>query len=75
MLGLICRAFRIEYKIRLQDIDPETNVKTLSGFECGVNNSLKYFNLYLKYALENNLQSQFAKCIADGINRLDKEGI
>lgn len=74
MLGLMCRDFRMKYRIKLKDIDPSANLKTISGFECGVNNSLKYFDQYLKYALENNLQSEFAKCISDGINRLNKEG-
>ena len=55
MLGEVCRQFRIANHIKLREIEGNPNIKTLSGFEMGVNLSSKHFVKYLRYALDHNL--------------------
>ena len=55
MLGEVCRQFRIANHIKLREIEGNPNIKTLSGFEMGVNLSSKHFVKYLCYALDHNL--------------------
>ena len=55
MLGEVCRQFRIANHIKLREIEGNPNIKTLSGFEMGVNLSSKHFVKYLRYALNHNL--------------------
>ncbi|MCS5736992.1 hypothetical protein [Herbiconiux daphne] len=73
MLGEICRQFRIANHIKLREIEGNPNIKTLSGFEMGVNLSSKHFVKYLRYALEHNLLNDLNTRIAEGlINGEDK---
>ena len=73
MLGEICRSFRIANRIKLWEIEGNANIKTLSGFEMGVNLSSKHFVKYLRYALEHNLLNDLNTRIAEGlINGDDK---
>lgn len=73
MLGEICRSFRIANRIKLREIEGNANIKTLSGFEMGVNLSSKHFVKYLRYALEHNLLNDLNTRIAEGlINGDDK---
>ena len=73
MLGEICRQFRIANHIKLREIEGNPNIKTLSGFECGVNLSSKHFVKYLRYALEHNLLNDLNTRIAEAlINGEDK---
>ena len=73
MLGEICRAFRIANHIKLREIEGNANIKTLSGFEMGVNLSSKHFVKYLRYALNHNLLNDLNTRIADAlINGEDK---
>ena len=73
MLGEVCRQFRIANHIKLREIEGNPNIKTLSGFEMGVNLSSKHFVKYLRYALEHNLLNDLNTRIAEGlINGEDK---
>ena len=73
MLGEVCRSFRIANRIKLREIEGNANIKTLSGFEMGVNLSSKHFVKYLRYALEHNLLNDLNTRIAEGlINGEDK---
>ena len=73
MLGEICRQFRIANHIKLREIEGNPNIKTLSGFEMGVNLSSKHFVKYLRYALNHNLLNDLNTRIADAlINGDDK---
>ena len=73
MLGEICRQFRIANHIKLREIEGNPNIKTLSGFEMGVNLSSKHFVKYLRYALEHNLLNDLNTRIAEAlINGEDK---
>lgn len=73
MLGEICRSFRIANRIKLREIEGNANIKTLSGFEMGVNLSSKHFVKYLRYALEHNLLNDLNTRIAEAlINGEDK---
>ena len=73
MLGEICRSFRIANHIKLREIEGNANIKTLSGFEMGVNLSSKHFVKYLRYALNHNLLNDLNTRIADAlINGEDK---
>lgn len=67
MLGEICRQFRIANHIKLREIEGNPNIKTLSGFECGVNLSSKHFVKYLRYALEHNLFNDLNTRIAESL--------
>ena len=73
MLGEICRSFRIANHIKLREIEGNANIKTLSGFEMGVNLSSKHFVKYLRYALNHNLLNDLNTRIAEAlINGEDK---
>lgn len=73
MLGEICRSFRIANHIKLREIEGNANIKTLSGFEMGVNLSSKHFVKYLRYALNHNLLNDLNTRIAEAlINGDDK---
>ena len=73
MLGEVCRSFRIANRIKLRKIEGNANIKTLSGFEMGVNLSSKHFVKYLRYALEHNLLNDLNTRIAEAlINGEDK---
>ena len=73
MLGEVCRQFRIANHIKLREIEGNANIKTLSGFEMGVNLSSKHFVKYLRYALNHNLLNDLNNRIADAlINGEDK---
>ena len=73
MLGEICRSFRIANRIKLREIEGNPNIKTLSGFEMGVNLSSKHFVKYLRYALNHNLLNDLNTRIAEAlINVEDK---
>ena len=73
MLGEICRSFRIANRIKLREIEGNANIKTLSGFEMGVNLSSKHFVKYLRYALNHNLLNDLNNRIAEAlINGDDK---
>ena len=73
MLGEICRQFRIANHIKLREIEGNPNIKTLSGFEMGVNLSSKHFIKYLRYALNHNLLNDLNTRIAEAlINGEDK---
>ena len=73
MLGEVCRQFRIANHIKLREIEGNANIKTLSGFEMGVNLSSKHFVKYLRYALEHNLLNDLNTRIAEAlINGEDK---
>ena len=67
MLGEICRSFRIANRIKLREIEGNANIKTLSGFEMGVNLSSKHFIKYLRYALNHNLLNDLNMRIAEGV--------
>lgn len=67
MLGEICRSFRIANRIKLREIEGNANIKTLSGFEMGVNLSSKHFMKYIRYALEHNLYNDLTMRIAYGV--------
>lgn len=67
MLGEICRSFRIANHIKLREIEGNANIKTLSGFEMGVNLSSKHFVKYLRYALNHNLLNDLNTRIAEGM--------
>ena len=73
MLGEICRSFRIANRIKLREIEGNANIKTLSGFEMGVNLSSKHFVKYVRYALEHNLYNDLTMRIADGVSKGDDE--
>lgn len=68
MLGEICRSFRIANHIKLREIEGNANIKTLSGFEMGVNLSSKHFVKYLRYALNHNLLNDLNTRIAEALN-------
>ena len=73
MLGEVCRQFRIANHIKLREIEGNPNIKTLSGFEMGVNLSSKHFVKYLRYALNHNLLNDLNTRIAEVlINGEDK---
>ena len=73
MLGEVCRQFRIANHIKLREIEGNPNIKTLSGFEMGVNLSSKHFVKYLRYALDHNLLNDLNTRITEAlINREDK---
>ena len=73
MLGEVCRQFRIANHIKLREIEGNPNIKTLSGFEMGVNLSSKHFVKYLRYALNHNLLNDLNTRIAESlINGEDK---
>ena len=73
MLGEVCRQFRIANHIKLREIEGNPNIKTLSGFEMGVNLSSKHFVKYLRYALDHNLLNDLNTRIAEAlINGEDK---
>lgn len=73
MLGEVCRQFRIANHIKLREIEGNPNIKTLSGFEMGVNLSSKHFVKYLRYALDHNLLNDLNTRIAESlINGEDK---
>lgn len=73
MLGEVCRSFRIANRIKLREIEGNANIKTLSGFEMGVNLSSKHFVKYLRYALNHNLLNDLNTRIAEAlINVEDK---
>ena len=67
MLGEVCRQFRIANHIKLREIEGNPNIKTLSGFEMGVNLSSKHFVKYLRYALNHNLLNDLNTRIADAL--------
>ena len=67
MLGEICREFRIANHIKLREIEGNANIKTLSGFEMGVNLSSKHFVKYLRYALNHNLLNDLNTRIAEAL--------
>ena len=67
MLGEVCRSFRIANRIKLREIEGNANIKTLSGFEMGVNLSSKHFVKYLRYALNHNLLNDLNTRIADAL--------
>ena len=67
MLGEVCRQFRIANHIKLREIEGNPNIKTLSGFEMGVNLSSKHFVKYLRYALDHNLLDDLNARIADSL--------
>ena len=69
MLGEICRQFRIVNHIKLREIEGNQNIKTLSGFEMGVNLSSKHFMKYVRYALEHDLYNDLTMRIAEGISK------
>lgn len=73
MLGGICRQFRIANHIKLREIEGSPNIKTLSGFEMGINLSSKHFIKYVRYALENNLYNDLTRRIAEGISKGGEE--
>lgn len=67
MLGEVCRQFRIANHIKLREIEGNPNIKTLSGFEMGVNLSSKHFVKYLRYALNHNLLNDLNTRIAEAL--------
>ena len=67
MLGEVCRQFRIANHIKLREIEGNQNIKTLSGFEMGVNLSSKHFVKYLRYALNHNLLNDLNTRIAEAL--------
>ena len=67
MLGEVCRQFRIANHIKLREIEGTPNIKTLSGFEMGVNLSSKHFVKYLRYALNHNLLNDLNTRIAEAL--------
>lgn len=73
MLGGICRQFRIANHIKLREIEGSPNIKTLSGFEMGINLSSKHFMKYVRYALENDLYSDLTRRIAEGVSKGGEE--
>ncbi|MGT0185365.1 hypothetical protein [Salmonella enterica] len=73
MLGGICRQFRIANHIKLREIEGSPNIKTLSGFEMGINLSSKHFMKYVRYALEHNLYNDLTMRIAEGVSKGGEE--
>ena len=73
MLGEICRQFRIANHIKLREIEGNPNIKTLSGFECGVNLSSKHFMKYVRYAIAHNLYNDLTMRISDGVIKGEDE--
>lgn len=73
MLGDICRQFRIANHIKLREIEGNPNIKTLSGFEMGVNLSSKHFMKYVRYALEHNLYNDLTMRIAECVSKVEAE--
>ena len=73
MLGEVCRQFRIANHIKLREIEGTPNIKTLSGFEMGVNLSSKHFIKYVRYALDHNLYNDLTKRISDGVSKVEVE--
>ena len=69
MLGEICRQFRIDNHIKLREIEGNPNIKTLSGFEMGINLSSKHFMKYVRYSLEHNLYNDLTMRIADLVSK------
>lgn len=67
MLGEVCRQFRIANHIKLREIEGNPNIKTLSGFEMGVNLSSKHFVKYLRYALDHNLLNDLNTRITEAL--------
>ena len=67
MLGEVCRQFRIANHIKLREIEGNPNIKTLSGFEMGVNLSSKHFGKYLRYALNHNLLNDLNTRITEAL--------
>ena len=73
MLGDICRQFRIANHIKLREIEGNPNIKTLSGFEMGVNLSSKHFMKYVRYALEHNLYNDLTMRISECVSKGEDE--
>ena len=73
MLGDICRQFRIANHIKLREIEVNPNIKTLSGFEMGVNLSSKHFMKYVRYALEHNLYNDLTMRISECVSKGEDE--